>query len=169
MLTGMLMILKITRLLSLLFTALIAGVAFCHVLELPNKLTLPPATWLNVQQVLYRGFGAKASPIEVGAVVSTLALLFFVRKHGATFVWTLFAAVCLVAGLVVWFMVVNPVNHLVDSWTVTTLPANWMQARDQWEYGHAGHAALFILGLIALILAVLADTTTSNTENVKQK
>lgn len=68
------MILKIARFISLLFTALTAGVAFCHALELPNKLTLPADPWLNVQQVLYRGFGAKVGPV-VGLVALILAVL----------------------------------------------------------------------------------------------
>lgn len=162
------MVLKITRLISLLFTALIAGVAFCHVLELPNKLTLPASTWLTVQQVLYRGFGAKTSFIEVGAILSTIMLLFLVRKHRISFVLTLIASICLVAALVVWFMVVNPVNLKVDIWRLATLPADWELARNQWEYGHAIHAALFIIGLVALILSVLTDTTATNKHNPKQ-
>lgn len=162
------MVLKITRLTSLLFTALIAGVAFCHVLELPNKLTLPASTWLTVQQVLYRGFGAKTSFIEVGAIFSTIMLLFLVRKHRISFVLTLIASICLVAALVVWFMIVNPVNLKVDIWTLPTLPADWKLARNQWEYGHVIHAALFIVGLVTLILSVLADTTAPNKYNPKQ-
>lgn len=156
------MVLKLVRFINLICAALIAGIAFCHALELPNKMTLPAETWLTVQQILYRGFGAKAGPIEVGAVVSSLILLFLVRKHRSAFVWSLIASVCFVAGLVLWFQVINPVNLLVDSWTPTTLPKNWMQVRDQWEYGHAAHATLFILGLIAAIIAVLADATSGD-------
>lgn len=155
------MILKIIRFISLLFTALISGVAFCHVLELPNKLTLPASTWLNVQQVLYRGFGAKIGFIEVGAILSAIMLLFLIRKHRISFVLTLIASICLVAALVVWFMIVNPVNLKVDTWTLASLPTDWTQARNQWEYGHAIHAALFVVGLVALIISVLADTTTT--------
>lgn len=162
------MILKIIRFISLLFTALISGVAFCHVLELPNKLTLPASTWLNVQQVLYRGFGAKTGFIEVGAILSTIMLLFLIRKHQISFVLTLIASICLVAALIVWFTIVNPVNLKVDSWTLASLPADWAQARNQWEYGHAIHAALFTVGLIAQILSVLADTTVNNTHNSKR-
>lgn len=163
------MILKIVRFVALLFTALIAGVAFCHVLELPNKLTLPASTWLQVQQHLYNEFGPVAGAMEVGAVASTLALLFLVRTRQLAFIWTLIASVCLVAALVLWFMVVNPVNLLVNSWSITSMPADWPQARHQWEYGHATHAALFTLGLVASILAVLSDTKDGNPRNAKQK
>ena len=120
------MLLKIARLFNLLFAALISGIALCHALELPNKMTLPAATWLNVQQILYRGFGAKAGSIEVGAVVLSLMLLFLVCKRRVTFIWSLVASICFIAGLVLWFRVVNPANLLVDSWTTATLPGNWM-------------------------------------------
>jgi Domain of unknown function (DUF1772) len=159
--TGGVMFLKIVRFISLLCTSLIAGVGFCHALELPNKMTLPATTWLNVQQTLYRGFAFKAGPIEIGAIVSTLALLFLLRKRRLSFIWTLIASVCLVAGLVVFFSMVYPVNLLVENWTATSLPADWTSARDRWEYGHAIHAAFFIFGLVALILAVLTDTTSA--------
>lgn len=163
------MVLKITQFIALLLAALIAGVTFCHVLELPNKLTLSAPIWLQVQQVLYQGFGPKAGAMEVGAAVSTLVLLFLVRKRRLTFSLTLVAAVCFVAALIVWFQVINPVNLLVNSWTIETLPANWAQARHQWEYGHATHAAIFIMGLVALILSVLADTVDSHTRNLRQR
>lgn len=156
------MVLKLVRFVNLICAALIAGIAFCHALELPNKMTLPAETWLTVQQILYRGFGAKAGPIEVGAVASSLMLLFLVRKRRSAFVWSLVASVCFVAGLVLWFQVISPMNLLIDSWTPTTLPANWTEARDQWEYGHVAHATLVILGLIASMIAVLADTTSSD-------
>jgi hypothetical protein len=66
-------------------------------------------------------------------------------------------------------MVVNPVNLLVNSWTLPSLPTDWTQARDRWEYGHATHAAVFAIGLVASILAVLSDTTTGNAPNAKLK
>lgn len=156
------MALKLVRFINLVCAALIAGIAFCHALKLPNKMTLTAETWLTVQQILYRGFGAKAGPIEVSAVGSSLILLFLVRKHRSAFIGSLVASICFVAGLVLWFQMIKPMNLLVDSWTPPTLPANWTQARDQWEYGHVAHATLFILGLIASIIAVLADTTNSD-------
>ena len=51
------MILKIARLFSLVFTAIATGVALCHALELPNKMALSATTWLDIQKILYNGFG----------------------------------------------------------------------------------------------------------------
>jgi hypothetical protein len=152
------MALKTVRLISLLSTALLAGLLFCHALELPNKMKLGAATWLTVQQVLYNLFGPVAGVIEPVAIASTLALLVMVRGRRAVFALTLLASLCLVVHLGEWFAVVDPVNREVNGWTETTMPADWMRARDRWEYGHAAGAVLALVALVALILAALADT-----------
>lgn len=160
------MILKTARLLSLLLTALATGVASCHALELPNKMALPASTWLDVQKVLYNGFGRILGPVEYGALVATLVVLFLVRKRRTTFILTLSASVLLVAGLVVWTSFVGPANLRVDA--ATTVPSDWKQVRDHWEYGHATRAAFFIIGLVALILSILADTPAGKVRGMRQ-
>ncbi len=159
------MVLKTAQLFSLLLTALAAGVAFCHALELPNKMALPASTWLDVQKDLYDGFGRILGPIEYGALGATLVVLFLVRKRRTVFVMTLIASVCLVAGLVVWMSFVGPANLRVD--TATSVPPDWMQVRNQWEYGHATRAVLFVVGLVALLLSVLTNTSASEARSVR--
>lgn len=162
---GMLMILKTARLISLLLMSLAAGVAFCHALELPNKMALPASTWLDVQKVLYNGFGRIIGSVEYGALVATLVVLFLVRKRRSVFVLTVVAALCIATALIVWTSFVGPANLRVDA--ATSVPPDWTQVRDQWEYGHAARAALFVVGLVALILSVLADTPTSHARSVR--
>lgn len=163
---GMLMILKTAQFFSLLLTALAAGIAFCHALELPNKMALPASTWLQVQKVLYNGFGRVLGPIEYGALVTTLVVLFMVRKRQMAFMLNLSALVLIVTGLVVWAMFVGPANLRVD--TASLVPSDWMQVRARCEYGHATRAVLFVVGLVALLLSVLFDVpNASKTRSVK--
>ncbi len=152
------MALKTVRFISLLSTALLAGLLFCHALELPNKMKLGAATWLTVQQVLYNLFGPVAGVIEPVAIVSTLALLGMVGGRRTVFALTLLASLRLMAHLAEWFAVVDPVNREVNAWTETTMPVDWTRARDRWEYGHAAGAVLAIVALAALILAALRET-----------
>lgn len=64
-----------------------------HVLELPNKLTLPGPLWLGIQQHLYRGWGPfLGAPAEIGALLTTLLLLVFRRHDRRTRTTTLVAA-----------------------------------------------------------------------------
>jgi hypothetical protein len=46
-----------------------------HLLEMPSKLTLDGPLWLDIQQHLYRGWGALFGPVEILALLSTFALL----------------------------------------------------------------------------------------------
>lgn len=153
--------LKIAQFVALLLTGLSAGVAEAHLLELPNKMSLKAQNYLFVQQHLYQGFGRVVGPIELGAFLAAIATVVLVRRRRVPFLLTLFAAICLAVALVVWQLYNGPVNQAVDSWTITTMPSNWMTYRDRWEYAHAVRAMLYTIGLGALTLSVLMDTQTS--------
>jgi len=51
------------------------------------------------------------------------------------------------------------------NWTPESLPANFEELRDQWEYTYAARAILQIFGLGALVLSVLAETPTEPANN----
>ena len=58
-------------------------------------------------------------------------------------------------GIVFFTREVNlPLNHLTESWTAATLPADWAETRDAWNLANAWRAGwstlLFALGLLAL-------------------
>ncbi len=59
-------------------------------------------------------------------------------------------------GIVVFTQQVNlPLNHLTESWTASTLPADWAATRDAWNRANAWRAVwsalLFAAGLAALV------------------
>ncbi|MFZ5790870.1 MAG: hypothetical protein ACOY3L_09245 [Pseudomonadota bacterium] len=150
--------LDLVRFFSLLFVALTLGLVFSHVMELPGKLRLDGADWLTVQHNLYVAFGVVGAAIEVLAIVLVWLLVFLVRARKPAWRWTLIAALCVSAGLGVWFWLVSPMNAALNAWTPETLPPDWTRYRDQWEIGHAIHAALFGLGFGALVIALLGET-----------
>ena len=101
-------------------------------------------------------------------------LTFSVRKRRPAFQWTLIGTIFLAAALVVWFAFVAPMNAEFAQWTVDSIPADWTQVRNQWEYSHATRFVLQLLGLGALLISVLSETsakrslnrTTPKTENL---
>ena len=139
--------------------ALILGLAFAHVMEVPGKLRIDGPTWLIVQQNLYIGFGPAAAVMEPLGILFTWILVFMLRGHRSAFRLVLLAAVSTTMGLVVWALVVSPMNALLDGWTPATLPPDWTACRDQWELGHAIHAALFGAAFCALLGTMLAKRT----------
>jgi hypothetical protein len=143
------------RFLSLVFTALIFGSAFCHVLEMPMKLAMAGADYMVVQQI-YATFGPIGALLEPAAILSTAALAFLVRKR-RSFIPALVAAVAMVVALLVWVAVVSPVNPHWAAAGPHTVPPNFESLRIRWEWGHAAHAALLFVAFLATVVSVLVD------------
>ncbi|HET7833866.1 MAG TPA: hypothetical protein VFK88_12970 [Gallionella sp.] len=153
------------RLITIMFTALSMGMAFSHLLELPAKMTYDAALWLMLQHTLYGAFGLIGAVIEVSAVLTAAILAILVQKRRLAFGWTLLGALCLAAGHAAWWIWVAPVNDVIAPLTRATLPADWENLRNQWEYTHAAHAVLQIIALGALVFSILVEGSPDASSN----
>jgi hypothetical protein len=140
---------RILRLVTLLFTALITGLAFAHTLELPQKLGFDAQQYVQVQHTLYAYFAYVGAPVEVAAIVCAVVLAYLVRDQPG-FGWTVTGAFLLAAGLAAWALIVQPANVEFGRWTAETIPADWTKVRNRWEAGHVVHFVLFFAGLATL-------------------
>jgi hypothetical protein len=146
------------RSVNLVFAVLAVLAPMAHVLELPNKLTLDPQLWLGVQQHLYRGWGPLVGgPTELGALLTSVLLVYFRRRSGAVHVATAVASLGYAGMLGAFFVLNQPVNLAVASWTLMNLPSDWMAYRTRWEAGHAIAAALAVVSLAMLIWAYVRE------------
>ena len=151
------MLIKRWRFFTIMLVALSMGMAFSHLLEMPAKMAYDGVLWLKLLKTLYWGYGTIGAVIEVGAVITSVVLAYLVRHHHKVFIWTLTGAICMVAAHVSWWIWVRPVNVRLFPLTAATLPTNWMQLRNQWEYTHAARAILQIIALGTLTISVLID------------
>lgn len=148
--------LKAARFVSIVTTGLAAGLALYHVLELANKLALPGPAWLFVQKTMYRGVPQYTGPLEMLALASALYVAILVRGRRGIFALSLAAVLAIVAELIVWLTVVNPLQlTLADE---IALPLAWTQLRLRWELAQAARATLLFGALILLVAGALADT-----------
>lgn len=154
------MFLKIWRLITLIIVALFMGLEFAHALELPPKMQYDGAFYVTIQNSLYRYFGAPGPGafITVGAILCAIALTVLVRKHRVAFWWTLAGMLCLaIAFPLIYFLRIEPVNVVIEQANATSLPTNWQQLRNQWEYAHATNFICSLAGFSALLISVLID------------
>ena len=152
------MLVRNWRFITIMLAALTMGMALCHLLEMPAKMTYDGRLWLTLLQTLYGVFGPTSAFVETGAVTTAMVLAFLVRKRSFVFKWTLLGALCLIAANVAWWIWVFPVNSAMSALTPETLPADWTSLRDQWEYTHAARAVLQIIALGAIVFSVLIET-----------
>src|SRR5262245_28034302 len=135
------MLLRIWRFFTIILVSLSMSMAFCHLLQLPPRMSYDGAQWIATQS-LYQTFGTVGAGIEVGALFMVIVLSLAVWHRRPAFQWTLFGTVCLLLAHVAWWVFVAPVNAEISKWTPETLPTDWTWWRSQWEYTHAARAIL---------------------------
>ncbi len=155
------MLLKGTRFVAIMLAALTLGLGFCHLMQLPSRMGWHQYLWVGstVQGGLYAAFGTVGAVIFLATVIALALLAYFTREHGRPGSGLAFAVVVLFAlALVLWWVLVYPVNVELAKWVTGPVPDDWTAYRSRWEFGHAIIALTELLGFAALILAVLADT-----------
>lgn len=152
------MLTKIFRFLTLMSVALSMAMAFCHLLQLPPRMSFDAELWRNTQ-TMYQNFGPPIGALIEGAAVAFSVLLtIMVLRRRPAFQWTLLGALCMVASMGAWWFFINPVNQAMVNWTAATMPADWQWFRAQWEYTHAVRAVLQIVGFSSLLISTLVET-----------
>jgi hypothetical protein len=155
------MTLKATRFAALFLAALTLGLSFCHLMQLPSRLGWDQYLWVGstVQGGLYAAFGTVGAVIDVAAVIALGLLAYFVREHKRPGLRLALSAFVLFAlALLLWWVLVYPVNVELAKWVNGPVPADWTAYRARWEWGHAVIAVLELIGFAALAGSVLADT-----------
>jgi hypothetical protein len=143
------MTLDAVQFVSLLLNGVASGVVLSHVLERPGKVALASATYVQVQQMLFRTNGPAVGALE------TLALLATATWWALDQAWLVGLAVLADTAMIgVWAIWINPINQRVNRWRVDALPADWARIRDRWEMLHTVRAILSLAALCALLITV---------------
>ena len=147
------------RAVSLTATVLVFGMLFAHVLELVPKRRLDYPSYLAAQLHLYQYWGPVATVLEPLALLGTALLAVMLYRSGRPGARSAtLAALAQLVALVLFFVLVSPVNAIQAGWSPAAAPAGWQQVRDRWEYGHAIRAVLYAVAFAAVLTALLSAT-----------
>ncbi len=149
----------IFRTFVMLLSGLTMGLTFAHVLELPQRLQYDAALWVALTRpnALYKYFGIIGGPIEVAAVLGTIALAVVLRHERPSGRLALAAALFHSAALAAWITLVAPTNATIAKWGGGDIPANWEIWRNRWETGHSVGFVLLAAGFCLLVLTLLRE------------
>jgi hypothetical protein len=151
--------LLIWRLITILLVALLTGLTFANVLELPARMSYDATLYMSVQRTLSAPWGLPniGSLLEPVAVIAAVVLCAAVRRRKRAFWLSLWASIALLAAFpFVYFILVEPVNEVMRA--TTAIPANWTELRIRWEMGNAVRCLLQLIALSLLLLSVLFET-----------
>jgi hypothetical protein len=163
--------LRAWRFITIILSALVTGMALCHALELPAKMQYPAAQYIAAQNSLYAAFGPPnvGAAIEVAAPVAAIGLAILARNRRPAFQLTLLAiSFMLLAFPLIFFVFTEPANIAIRRATPTSIPANWQQLRNQWEYSHLARFWSHLAALSALVISVLVETPDRIRVDIKQ-
>lgn len=130
-----------------------------HTLELLPKMQYSGELYATVTSTLYQMYGIAGAVVQVGALFATAVLVFAVRRR-PSFHLTLLGGVGLSLSLILWAVLVAPVNaewaRVIES-TPASIADVYLQLRMRWEYGHVAAFSSWLLGYSFLIGSVLVD------------
>jgi hypothetical protein len=129
-----------------------------HLMELPARMAWDQYLWVGA--TVQGGLFALSGPLGVLAQVTTIIVLIvlavLLRRHGASgLALTIAAAVLFAIGLLVWWILVYPVNVQLAKWVNGPVPDNWMDWRALWEWGQAANGLTQFAGFAALVASVM--------------
>lgn len=152
------MTLSFIRFTVIMLAALSLSFGLGHLIELPARMFWDQYLWVGatVQGGLYALSGPLGVLVQVATVVALIVLAMLLRRHGASgFPFTVAAAAMFAMGLLIWWILVYPVNVELAKWVNGPVPANWADWRSLWEWGQAANGLAQFAGFAALIASVL--------------
>ena len=149
--------LKIAELISIVLSALVAGMFCGPWLALTRSIaTFTPEVFLAIVHRLNRNMAPVMKvlmPISLLSIVPVLFLSF--NERPLTFYLTLSGFALFIAALLVTMIVEVPIVKRIVTWTVPTLPGNWQQLRDRWGAFHIVRVVASVAGLVMLVAGAI--------------
>jgi uncharacterized membrane protein len=138
--------------------ALVMGVFWGTWFSLSRTMSrLSPETFIAVGHEMIRNLGVPMAillPLALLCALVTLALLWRGGRTAA-FWWLLAGFLLMVAALVITLAVEVPIDNQIETWTATTLPADWRSIQARWELWHTIRTFLSIAAVVAVTVSGL--------------
>ena len=149
--------LQMWQFINILLSALVTGVFWGSWLGLSRSMsTFSPETFLAIADAMIGNLGTIMAILVPAALLSTLPVLYLLyRRRSQAFYTTLSGFAFLVVALLITLLVEVPLDMEFETWTAATLPANWEQLRDKWEWYHVVRSWASVAGLALLLAGAL--------------
>ncbi|QNA45076.1 hypothetical protein [Lacibacter sediminis] len=150
--------LKILVFLNLLIYSVIVSQSFMYMIALRNvQESMGAASYIEIRKLLDKNFLKKFKPVVYSALVLGLALVAAASFQSSAIIkiGSALAFAGLIADVVMILKGDMPINRIINSWTLETFPANWVEYRSKWLYWFSWRQFANISGFIALLIAAV--------------
>lgn len=149
--------LEVWQFTNIFLLSLVTGVFWGTWLGLGRSMSsLSAETFLEVGHAIIGNLGMIMAILMPVAMLSTLPVLYLLYlRRPKRFYTTLIGFVLFVVALLITLLIEVPLDFQFQQWTLATLPANWQQLRDRWEWFHCVRSWLAVMGLALLLAGAL--------------
>ena len=150
--------LKILIFLNLLIYSVIVSQSFMYMIALRNvQESMGATSYIELRKLLDRNFLKKFKPVVYSALLLGLALVSTAvfQSSGILLAGSSIAFAGLLTDVVLIIKGDMPINRIINSWTLETFPANWVEYRSKWLYWFSWRQVANISGFIALLIAAV--------------
>jgi len=92
---------------------------------------------LDIDHTTIRNLGVSMSILMPLSLVSAIVVLLLAPKRSKVFALALAGFLLMIVALVVTLGIEVPIDRQIEQWTVATLPSDWKELRDRWEFYRA--------------------------------
>ena len=130
--------LKLAQFSTNILFALVMGVFWGMWFALSRSIgVLREQTFLDVGHTTIRNLGGPMSILMPLSLVSAIVVLLLAPKRSKVFALALAGFLLMIVALVVTLGIEVPIDRQIEQWTVATLPSDWKELRDRWEFYRA--------------------------------
>lgn len=144
---------KVAQFINIFLFALVAGVFWGTWFSLGRSMaSITPETYLETGRAMIQNLAWPMRILMPAAILSTLPVLFllFRRKTAGALYLASAGLLLFIATLLITLLANVPINEQLMQWTLATLPSNWEEIRDRWQFYHTirTFASLAALGCV---------------------
>ena len=130
--------LKLAQFPTNILFALVMGVFWGTWYALSRSIgLLREQTFLDIGHTTIRNLGVPMSILMPLSLVSAIVVLLLAPKRSKVFALALAGFLLMIVALVVTLGIEVPIDRQIEQWTVATLPSDWKELRDRWEFYRA--------------------------------
>ena len=122
----------------------------------PAQNELSAEAYTTFEQGMNRVMTKLTPALMITAVVSGVIVLAIALYHRDSASYYLLLSVIAVIAMIISTLMINaPINSAIESWDAASPPANWLEIRDRWEFGHMIRSYIGLVGLATCLIALI--------------
>jgi uncharacterized membrane protein len=148
---------KSLQLVTGLLLVLVAGVFWGTWFSLSRTMfELSPEIFITIGKQIMKNVAIPMSIIMPASLAGLLILLIGSWKGKSLYFYCILTTLILfIVALIITVTIEVPIDNQIKTWTVSTIPPDWRDIRDHWEFYHTVRTFVSLAGIAFFITAVI--------------